>query len=620
MCHRLLPVVLAFCSSVSAADRPNIVWISCEDISSHLGCYGDANATTPNLDALAKQSVRYTRAFTVHGVCAPCRTGIITGMYPMSIGANHMRSKATLPDHVKCFPQYLKQAGYYCTNNSKTDYNFHWKQDEVWDESSRQAHWKNRTDKSQPFFAVFNLTMTHESRIWPKNWAQVVAGVPKNQLQNPDSIKVPKLYPDTADVRAAHARLLDIIMVMDTTVGRYLRELKDANLADNTIVIFWSDHGNGFPRAKRWIYDSGTLVPMMARVPKALRAKGQGTPGSVSNQLINLIDLGPTVLNLAGVKVPEHMAGQPFLGDDLPTPREYIHGARDRIDERFDMVRSVRDKRYRYVRNYNTWRPALQYIQYAETSVVRKEMRRLNAAGELHTESAQFLRAPRPAEELYDTQNDPFELHNLAGNSNHADTLSRLQKECDRWQVDVRDAHLVPEIMLDEKEQQLGSRWAILNTDGGVRRAENLNALAKLAQSSDASSAAKLLAASSSDDAAMRWWAITGLANQKAINGRALKIIQSATQDNSVAVRIAAARGLHTAGKTDQAVALLSDALSDDSDFVKHAAINELDEIGTAAAASKDAIKKMQQEMARQKKKGGYVGNIATHTLSQFAE
>ena len=620
MRRRLLLFVLAFCSSVSAADRPNIVWISCEDISSHLGCYGDPNATTPNLDAFAKQSVRYTRAFTVHGVCAPCRTGIITGMYPMSIGANHMRSKATLPDHIKCFPQYLKQAGYYCTNNSKTDYNFHWKQDDVWNESSRQAHWKNRKDKSQPFFAVFNLTMTHESKIWPKGWQKVVADVPKDQLHNPDDISVPKLYPDTADVRAAHARLLDIIMVMDTTVGHYLQELEDANLTDNTIVIFWSDHGNGFPRAKRWIYDSGTLVPMMARVPVALRRKGQGTPGSVSDQLINLIDLGPTVLNLAGVKVPEHMAGQAFLGDDLPAPRKYIHGARDRIDERFDMVRSVRDKRYRYVRNYNTWRPALQYIRYAETSVVRKEMRRLDASGELHAESAQFLHAPRPAEELYDTQNDPFELHNLVGNSTHADTLSRMQKECDRWQVDVRDAHLVPEIMLDEQENKLGNRWAILNTDDGGTRAENLNALAQLAQSNSAASKAKLLAASSSDDAAMRWWAITGLANQKSINGRALKALQSATQDPSVAVRIAAARGLHVAGKTDQAVTILADALSDENDFVKHAAINEIDEIGAAASESRDAITMMQKEMARQKKKGGYIANIATHALSQFAE
>ncbi len=597
MCRSLLLVAFVLCSSVRAADRPNIVWISCEDISSHLACYGDPNATTPNLDAFAKQSVRYTRAFTVHGVCAPCRTGIITGMYPMSIGANHMRSKATLPDHVKCFPYYLKQAGYYCSNNSKTDYNFHWKQDEVWDESSRQAHWKNRKDKSQPFFAVFNLTMTHESRIWPKNWQTVVADVSKDKLHNPDDIKVPALYPDTPDVRAAHARLLDLIMVMDTTVGRYLQELDDANLAEDTIVIFWSDHGNGFPRAKRWIYDSGTLVPMMARVPKKLRSPGQSTPGSVSDQLINLIDLGPTVLNLAGVDIPEHMAGRPFLGNNLPSPRKYIHGARDRIDERFDMVRTVRDQRYRYVRNYNTWRPALQYIQYAETSVVRKEMRRREAAGQLHAESAQFLHAPRPVEELYDTQNDPWELYNLAGDAAHAATLLRLQRECDRWQVDVRDAHLIPEIMLDQQEGELGNRWVILNTAGGRERAEKLNALAKLAQSPNAASEAKLQAAASSEDAAMRWWAITGLSNLKSVKGESLKAVEYAAYDASVAVRIAAARGLHRAGKTNRSIAVLSDALKNESDFVKHAAIIELDEMGAAAAASKDAIMQMQKQM-----------------------
>ena len=291
---------------LNAADRPNIVWISVEDISSHLGCYGDRNATTPNLDNFAKQGVRYTQAFTCHGVCAPSRTGIITGMYPISLGANHMRCSAAIPDHVQGFPVYLRETGYYCTNNSKEDYNFGRgkKSADIWDESSKTAHWKNRPEKNQPFFAVFNLTITHESKIWPKGWEKIVKNVPPDQLHAADRIKVPALYPETTAVKEAHARLLDIIMVMDQKVGEYLQEIEDAGLAEDTIVIFWSDHGNGFPRAKRWIYDSGTLVPMIARIPEQWRTDDQGKPGSVDEQLINLIDLGPTTLNLVGIDVP----------------------------------------------------------------------------------------------------------------------------------------------------------------------------------------------------------------------------------------------------------------------------------------------------------------------------
>lgn len=598
--------------SSKSATRPNIVWLSCEDISSHLGCYGDPNATTPNLDALATQGVRYTQAFTVHGVCAPCRTGIITGMYPISIGANHMRSKATLPDHIKCFPQYLKDAGYYCTNNSKTDYNFHWKENDVWDESSGKAHWKNRSSDDQPFFAVFNMTMTHESKIWPKGWEGVVKDVPKDKLHDPAKIKVPQLYPDTAEVRAAHARLLDIIMVMDTKVGQYLQEIEDAGLADNTIVIYWSDHGNGFPRAKRWIYDSGTLVPMIARIPEQFRADGQGIPESVDDQLINLIDLGPTVLNLAGVKIPDNMHGQPFLGSNLPPQRQYIHGARDRIDERFDLVRSVRDTQYRYVRNLNPWRPALQHIGYAETSVVRKEMRRLKAEGTLHSESAQFLNDTRPAEELYDLKADPWELNNLAAAPNMASVLNRLRTECDRWQLDVRDAHLIPEAILDAEEREVGSRWAILhNAESGAERTQQLLNVAKTAPAATSKDASSLIKSATSSDPAIRWWAITGIGNIGAMDAACMRAVNAAMYDDSPSVQIAAARTLHKDGKDQLALDLLESALQNKNDFVRHAALIELDEMGSAAAPLLDQI----QPLAKGK---GYAPDVARHIVDNL--
>ena len=375
-----------------AADRPNILWISCEDISPRLGCYGDTTANTPNLDHLATEGIRYTHAFSCHGVCAPSRTGIITANYPIALGANHMRSKAILPPHIKPFPQYLRQAGYYCTNNSKTDYNLVWDQKATWDDTSGKAHWKNRPDRTQPFFAVFNLTMTHESKIWKSGWKGIVSDLKESERHQPEAMIVPPLYPDTLAVREDLSRLADIITVMDRNVGQLLKELDDAGLADETIVMFWSDHGDGMPRAKRWPYDSGTRVPLIAHVPEKFRALASiDSPGSTDDRLINLIDLGPTVLSLAGVAIPDGLSGQPFLGTHQPPDREFIYGARDRIDERFDLVRTVRNRDLRYVRNLMPWRPALQNITYSEQNATRQEMRKLLAEGKLAPQSAQWF-------------------------------------------------------------------------------------------------------------------------------------------------------------------------------------------------------------------------------------
>ncbi|MCA9036551.1 MAG: sulfatase-like hydrolase/transferase [Planctomycetaceae bacterium] len=603
-------ILTLFYTRADAAERPNIVWISCEDISAHLGCYGDPNATTPRLDGLATQGVRYTNAYTCHGVCAPSRTGIITGMHPISLGANHMRSKANLPDHVKCFPQYLREAGYYCTNNSKTDYNLNWPQKLVWDESSNRAHWKNRPSKEKPFFAVFNLTMTHESKIWPEGWAGVVRDLPETERHDPSKITVPELYPDTDEVRNAFARLLDIITVMDKRVGELLDEIDQAGLADDTIVIFWSDHGNGFPRAKRWVYDTGTRVPMIARIPEKWRVGEQGQPGSVDDRLINLIDLGPTVLNLTGIATPEHMHGQAFLGRNLPENREFVHASRDRVDERMDMVRSVRDNRFRYVRNLMPWRCALQNITYSERSVVRQEMRRLLADGTLKPESAQFFQAPRAPEELYDLQNDPWELHNLADSPAHRESLQRLRSECDRWQLESGDAHLLPESLLAQEEDQIGNRWQILHGQDGDSRTQRLLNLAKVASTTAVDGATLIQSGLKSEDAVERWWSMMALAHQTDA-GEHASVFRFGMHDPDPTVRIAAARGLRLAGLGSEAWPLLANELKNESSFVQYAAILEIDESGI------DAIR-VAAPLIRELGKSEYVGRLAVHSLEQL--
>src|SRR5687767_10606299 len=342
----------------AASQRPNILWISNEDMSPHLGVYGDTLARTPVLDRLASQSIRYTHAFTTAPVCAPSRAAIITGMYQTAIGAQHMRTTedrvpelpgpylAVPPFYVKAFPEYLRAAGYFTSNRAKTDYPFG-VPSTIWDDLGPGAHWRNRTDRTQPFFSVFNLEVTHESQIFPTSPAR--KGKPL--VTNPASIEVPPYYPDTPAVREELARVYDNIADMDRQVGEILRQLEEDGLADNTLVFYWSDHGDGVPRAKRSLYDSGLRVPLMIRIPPRL---GQlAAPGTVRDDLVSFVDLAPTVLTLAGLEVPAHMQGRILLGPNAGAAPAYVFGARDRMDTEYDMMRSARDPQFLYIRNFS---------------------------------------------------------------------------------------------------------------------------------------------------------------------------------------------------------------------------------------------------------------------------
>ncbi|MFN0084562.1 MAG: sulfatase-like hydrolase/transferase [Blastocatellia bacterium] len=453
----------------AAQSRPNILWISAEDISPDLGCYGDAYARTPALDALAAHGARYVNAFSSAPVCAPSRSAIITGMYPTTIGSMHMRSKAVPPAGVRAFTEYLRADGYYCSNNSKTDYNFeappsNRPPDTVWDETGTRAHWRNRPDRSQPFFAVINLTITHESQVraTPEQYARNTAQLTPGQRHDPAKAVLPPYYPDTPLVRRDWAVYHDNISAMDHQVAAILKQLEEDGLSENTIVFFWGDHGRGLPRATRWVYDSGIRVPLLVRWPGAIR------PGTVNDDVVSLIDLGPTVLSLAGVKVPAHMQGQAFLGAQKRPARQYAYAHRDRMDESYDMMRSVIDKRYHYIRNFFPGRPYAQHIEYMEEMPTMKELRRvykdhMNALGADYGKAmtpAQllFLRPEKPAEELYDVTADPHEIHDLAASPAHGAVLARMRAALARWQRETKDLGLVPEAELRERMRP-GGVW-----------------------------------------------------------------------------------------------------------------------------------------------------------------
>ncbi len=595
-------VAVLSCSAAVNAGQPNILWISCEDISPLLGCYGASNADTPHLDRLAAEGTLFTHAFSCHGVCAPSRTGIITGLSPISLGANHMRSKVTLPEELRLFPQLLREAGYYCTNNSKTDYNLEWDPKQVWNENSARAHWKNRPKPDQPFFAVFNLTMTHESKVWPSGWEGVVKDLPLARRHSPQLVTVPPIYPDRPAVRGDLARLADLISVMDDAVGGLLAELEDAGLADNTIVMFWSDHGNGLPRAKRWTYDSGSRVPLIVRIPVSLGERaGALPPGSRDSRLVSLVDLGPTVLNLAGLPVPTTMQGQPFLGPAAHSGHSQIFGARDRLDERQDLVRTVRNHRYRYVRNLMPWYPALQNVEYGERNETLREIRRLESQSALPEIVRQWLQHRAP-EELYDLESDPWETKNLIADPKLAAVATELREACSQWQCAARDVHLLPEPLLEEESLDRDRYGLFRGADGSERLQRILNA------ASGASSPS--IVASESDPGVLCWQLLR--AARLTNPAEHLREFEEAAEHRSPSVRLFAAAGLARAGDTTRAVAVFRQLLTIQRPALRQGVMREIDEAGSAvyaemaveleAAADRDEYFSRLLEHARRKK------------------
>ena len=595
---QLFTLLIFTAGLLHAADRPNILWLSAEDISPHLGCYGDPHAITPNLDQLAKEGTRYTHAFTSAGVCAPCRSGIITGMYQTTLGTHHMRCRAQLPVSIRPFTQSLREVGYYCTNNSKTDYQFSAPKD-TWDQSSGKAHWRGRK-KGQPFFAVFNFTGCHESGIASEGkYKSVTQTLPENHRQNAGKLSLPPYYPDTAVVREDWKRNYELISAMDAWAGQLIAQLKEDGLYDDTIIFFWSDHGVGLPRAKRWLYDSGTRVPLIVRVP--------GGQPAVNGRLVSSIDFGPTVLKLAGLSVPKYVQGRSFIHD---APREFVYGARDRMDERYDIIRSVRGPRYRYIRNYEPLKPYYQYMNTPEKGVTMKEIRRVHAAGNMPEAAALFMAPFKPAEELYDLEKDPHEIRNLAGQPEHIERLKRMREIHLQWVRDTGDLGLLPEAEIEIREKTVGARYQILQ--GKNKLNAELGRVAALA-SSGVHALPELLQALRHSDAAVRYWGATGVGNIGKPVAYTKPAMIEALKDSSPSVRIAVARALGKLGFPEQALPTLEAELKSEHQWGRLAAAIVLDEMDEQA---RSAIPALKQALVKQPNK--YIVRVANRAINEL--
>lgn len=456
MKNQLFLLLLISSIVAHAQKQPNIVWIVCEDMSPHLGSYGEKVAKTPNLDQLAKESVRFTNVFSTAGVCAPSRAALISGCYQTAIGGQHMRTmgpnpsyynpkdfpkghkpySAVLPEGVIGFPEYLRKVGYYCTNNAKQDYQFE-APVTMWNESSTNAHWRNRKDKNQPFFSVFNFEVTHEMQVWAREKQAL--------LVNPNEIVVPPYYPNDSIAKVTMARFLSNVMVMDQQIGKIIEQLKEDGLYENTILFFYSDHGDGMPFVKREVLQRGMRVPLLVKAP-FLKA------GSTDNRLISFIDFGPSILSLAGIKVPKVMHGIDFLGNQqAKIARKYVFGARDRMDSQVDRVRSVSDGRFTYIRNYYPNQPSYQNIDFRLANPLMKHMIELKDSGKLNTIQMQWFKSPRNKEELYDFKNDPHEINDLANNPSYKKHLIELRKQHEKWLQTYPDLSAISEMDMVNK-------------------------------------------------------------------------------------------------------------------------------------------------------------------------
>lgn len=427
---------------LQAPERPNILWLSFEDHGPQLGCYGDDYADTPVLDELAARGVRYERCWSNAPVCSTARTTLITGRYATSLGAHHHRSRLPCPPNVRFFPQLLREAGYFCTNNRKEDYNLA-KPAGTWDMSGNRAHWRSRKP-GQPFFAVFNITISHESQIRRR---------PHELVHDPAAFELPPYYPDLPEIRRDWAQEYDKGTEMDARLGQVLAELRADGLEEDTIIFAFGDHGSGMPRHKRWPGDSGQRVPLIVVVPdkwKHLAPKGYEA-GALLERLVAFVDFGPTVLSLAGVDADAGMQGVPFMGPADGPEKKYLFGYRGRMDERRDDVRVITDGRYVYMWNFDPARPHGAHVDYQfETPTTRVWYEYARTHPDAPKAIRDYWFNARGREDLYDLQEDPHETVDLIEHGHQVDAHATLAAALQQEIRETRDLGFVPEHLAGE--------------------------------------------------------------------------------------------------------------------------------------------------------------------------
>lgn len=552
---------LAACGTLNQeAERPNILWITHEDLSPIYGCYGDSYSHTPNIDRLAETGIRFDHAYSNAPICAPARSTLITGMYTTSLGTQHLRSKIPIPENMKILPEVLREAGYYTTNNVKTDYNF--SHEGRWDESSNQAHWRNRPE-GKPFFSVFNFMMTHEGPINRVNREQTKM---LDSHRDPNKAQLPPFLPDSPRMREIWAHSYDLLSVFDLEVGKLLEQLKEDGLLDNTIIFVFSDHGTGLPGFKRWLNNAGLQVPFILHVPEKYKKWAANLTAPATDRMVGFVDFAPTVITLAGAEVPEMMEGKSFLGSGSQ-PKKFVYGYRDRADDCYEMSRAVTDGRFVYVRHFM---PQLPYYQEAIIFSAQKggsyeEIHRLKDLGQL-PEATQALFRPKQVEELFDLQNDPYEQHNLAGNPEYAEKLKEMEQLVNNWMVEYFDTGLLNEGEYMERARESGQ--SVYETVRQYSRDDYRKIVDAARHSGRVENVADLIPLLQDDDSAIRWWAVVAADAFPGDLTAVKPILENLLDDDSYPVACMAAEVLVKRYDHNQALKTLENLLKTDQEPV----------------------------------------------------
>ena len=587
------------CSAPASADepppRPNILWITIEDTSFLFGCFGDKIAKTPNVDRLARQGIRFTRAFASSPVCSPARSALITGMTVGELGVGNHRSRVDIPNWVRGYPAYLREAGYYCTNHTKNDFNFTNAQafaKDCWDDNSRKAHWRNRPE-GEPFFSIFNFVDSHQSRTSVNSYARFQKNIQSqlrpDEITSPNDVVLPPFYHDSPRMRQAFARVYDCVTLVDKQIGRLLRQLEEDELTEETIVFFFSDHGQGIPRYKTYPFGLGFRVPLIVRVPEKYRHLLPLEPGTTCDDLVSFVDLGPTVLNLADIDIPAHMSGLPVLG---PTKRErqLFYGSLNDIGATENHSRCVSDGRYMYIRNYMPHLPYSQTQMYCDSAPIMRFIREDHQAGLLTGPAAEFMAPMRSAEALYDLKNDSWEIHNLADDPKHQTALERLRRRNQETILAIRDLHFLHAWEIETRGQ--GRPAGDIRQDRDLFPLERILAVAELNGRGPAV-LERQLAALEDSEPMCRYWALIGLQAQP-IDETILQAAGRLLTDPAPYVRYEAAFVCCRHGDNPQARQVLIDGINASYTILVNHAMRKISLLEKKAAAFMDEVNKVE--------------------------
>jgi N-sulfoglucosamine sulfohydrolase len=589
-----------FTTCQQQAERPNILWITIEDLTPMLGCYGDRVARSPNIDKLAESGVKYTNAYATAAVCSPARSCLLTGVFATSLGTQHLRSTTNVPDSIVPFPKYLRKAGYYCTNNYKEDYNF--SPDDVWDESSKSAHWRNRMS-GQPFFAVFNLETTHQSQIFGSDSTyeqRFHKYLPLIQRTNPGSIDLPTYFFDTPEIRRLWARYYDNVQIVDLQVQEIIDQLRQDGLMGNTIIFFYSDHGTGMPRGKRALYDSGLKVPMIIVAPEKYQKVLGLLAGTSEDRLVSFVDFAPTILNILNIPLPGFMQGKPFLGKNANMKNKYVFATSDRVDEAYEAVRSVRSGQYRYVKNLLPHMPLIQPNYYSDQSEIMKEVYRvLESAPKLTAAQKSMWLKKRPFEELYDTKNDPFETNNLANDPAYLLVIQELRAANNSLMKSTHDSGLAPESYMYEISEG-ATPYEKLQDPEAYPMDMIINMQHKLYK--EGTDDNEVLNYLNDPHPLINYWTIIWLQYQEYLAPEVVEKLQQMIEQPESFVSIAAAETLCKFDHGEKALDLLVSTLRSENPHNLLMAARAIELLGSKTDPAKDAIMKEYQRLREQTK------------------